>query len=115
MFNAQQYLEIARSIKSEDEIVCLKASVKTAEMGASLIHEKLKANMTEEKLWAYLHKTNIENGGEWIETRLLTSGPRTNPWLQECSNRIIQKGDLVAFDRIWLVHTDIAQIFREHL
>ena len=98
LFNAQQYLEIARSIKSKDEIVCLKASVKTAEMGATLMHEKLQANMTEEELWAYLYKTNIENGGEWIETRLLTSGPRTNPWFQECSNRIIQKGDLVAFD-----------------
>ena len=98
LFNAQQYLEIARSIKSEDEIVCLKASVKTAEKGAFLMHEKLQANMTEEELWSYLYKTNIENGGEWIETRLLTSGPRTNPWFQECSNRIIQKGDLVAFD-----------------
>ena len=98
LFNAQQYLEIARSIKSKDEIVCLKASVKTAEMGASLMHKKLQANMTEEELWAYLYKTNIENGGEWIETRLLTSGPRTNPWFQECNNRIIQKGDLVAFD-----------------
>lgn len=98
LINAQQYLETARSIKSEDEIVCLKASVKTAEMGASLIHEKLQANITEEELWAYLHKTNIENGGEWIETRLLTSGPRTNPWFQECNNRVIQKGELVAFD-----------------
>ena len=98
LFNAQQYLEIARSIKSKDEIVCLKASVKTAEMGASLMHAKLQANMTEEELWSYLYKTNIENGGEWIETRLLTSGPRTNPWFQECNNRIIQKGDLVAFD-----------------
>jgi len=98
LFNAQQYLEIARSIKSKDEIVCLKASVKTAEMGSSLMHEKLQANMTEEELWAYLYKTNIENGGEWIETRLLTSGQRTNPWFQECNNKIIQKGDLVAFD-----------------
>ena len=98
LFNAQKYLEIARSIKSEDEIVCLKASIKTAEKGISLMHEKLQANMTEQEVWAYLHKTNIENGGEWIETRLLSSGSRTNPWLQECSNRIIQKGDLVAFD-----------------
>ena len=98
LFNAQKYLEIARSIKSEDEIVCLQASIKTAEKGISLMHEKFQANMTEEELWSYLHKTNIENGGEWIETRLLTSGPRTNPWFKECSNRIIQQGDLVAFD-----------------
>ena len=101
LINAQKYLEIARSIKSEDEIICLKASVKTAELGASLMHEKLhnkKDSMTEEQLWSHLHQTNIENGGEWIETRLLTSGPRTNPWFQECSNRLIQKGELVAFD-----------------
>ena len=29
---------------------------------------------------------------------MLASGPRTNPWLQEVSERVIEKGDLVAFD-----------------
>ena len=98
LFNAQKFLETARSIKSEDELICMEASLRNAEKGINLMHEKLEANMTEEELWAHLHKVNIENGGEWFETRLLSSGPRTNPWLQECSNRIIQKGDLVAFD-----------------
>ena len=98
LINAQKYLETARSIKSEDEIVCIKASVKTAENAISLMYENLQAGMTEEELWSYLHKTNIENGGEWFETRLLNSGPKTNPWFQECSNRIIQKGEIVAFD-----------------
>ena len=98
IINAQKYMEIARSIKSEDEIICMKASVKTAEKGILLMHENLKAGMTEEELWSILHKTNIENGGEWFETRLLNSGPKTNPWFQECSNRIIQEGELVAFD-----------------
>ena len=60
--------------------------------------EKLHAGMTEEELWSYMHKVNIESGGEWFETRLLVSGPRTNPWLQECSNRVIEAGDVVAFD-----------------
>jgi Xaa-Pro aminopeptidase len=45
-----------------------------------------------------LHQTNIELGGEWIETRLLSSGPRTNPWFQECSERVIEAGDMVSFD-----------------
>ena len=45
-----------------------------------------------------LHAENIKRGGEWIETRLLSSGPRTNPWYQECGPRVIQAGDLVAFD-----------------
>ncbi len=98
IIHAQKFLETARTIKSEDEIICMRASLKTAEKGISMIYDNLKAGMTEEELWSYLHKTNIENGGEWIETRLLTSGPRTNPWFQECNNRVINKGDIVAFD-----------------
>ena len=98
LFNAQSLLEKARSIKSIDEITCLRASIKVAEKGISEMHHSLVAGITEEELWSYLHKVNIENGGEWVETRLLCSGERTNPWLQECSNRKIQKGDIVAFD-----------------
>jgi Xaa-Pro aminopeptidase len=98
LVNAQKFLEKARSIKSDDELICMEASLRNTEKGIHIMHEKLGANMTEEELWSYLHKVNIETGGEWFDTRLLSSGPRTNPWLQECSNRIIQKGDLVAFD-----------------
>ena len=98
LLNAQKLIETARSIKSIDELICMQASIETAEKGMYLMREKLQAGMTEEELWSYMHKVNIENGGEWFETRLLVSGPRTNPWLQECSNRIIEKGDIVAFD-----------------
>ena len=42
--------------------------------------------------------SNIRRGGEWIETRLLTSGPRTNPWFQECGPRIVQPNEILAFD-----------------
>ena len=40
----------------------------------------------------------LARGGEWMECRLLVSGPRTNPWFQECSSRVIEDGDFVAFD-----------------
>ena len=36
--------------------------------------------------------------GSGLSVACLVSGPRTNPWLQECSNRIIEPGDIVAFD-----------------
>ena len=58
----------------------------------------LQPGVTENQLWAVLHETNIAHGGEWIECRLLASGPRTNPWFQECGNRVIEAGDLVGFD-----------------
>src|SRR5580704_10445601 len=40
----------------------------------------------------------IRQGGEFIETRLLTSGPRTNPWFSESSGRRVRPGELVALD-----------------
>jgi len=45
-----------------------------------------------------LLKGSIERGGENPETRLMTSGPRTNPWFQETSDRVIQNGDFLSFD-----------------
>ena len=98
IINAQKFIETARSIKCADELICMQASLETAEKGMYLMKEKLQAGMTEEELWSFMHKVNIENGGEWFETRLLVSGSRTNPWLQECSNKVIEPGELIAFD-----------------
>ncbi|MEM8657303.1 MAG: M24 family metallopeptidase, partial [Pseudomonadota bacterium] len=54
--------------------------------------------MTEDDIWAVMHAENIRRGGEWIETRLLSSGPRTNPWFQECGPRIVQNNEIIAYD-----------------
>jgi Xaa-Pro aminopeptidase len=40
----------------------------------------------------------IENNGDYVETRLLSSGPRTNPWMQEAGPRMVEPSDLVALD-----------------
>jgi len=58
----------------------------------------LRPGITENQLWAVLHEVNIAHDGEWIESRQLTSGERTNPWFMECGNRAIEAGDVVAFD-----------------
>jgi Xaa-Pro aminopeptidase len=91
-------LERARLIKSADEIACIRHAIDVAELGMARMRESLRPGLTENALWSLLHQTNISHGGEWIETRLLSSGPRTNPWMQECGHRIIEAGDLVAFD-----------------
>ena len=96
--DAKSVVEQARVIKSSDELQCLKAAIEVAENGISKMRDQLKAGMTENELWSILHKTNIDHGGEWIECRLLTSGEKTNPWMQECGNKIIQSGEIVAFD-----------------
>jgi Xaa-Pro aminopeptidase len=96
--DAKLILEQARVIKSPEELKCMKASIEVAEIGINKMREKLKAGMTEDELWSILHKTNIEHGGEWIECRILSSGQRTNPWMQESSNKVIQNGEIVSFD-----------------
>ena len=96
--DAKLVLEQARVIKSPEELKCMKAAIEVAEIGVSKMRDELSAGMTEDELWSILHKTNIEHGGEWIECRILSSGQRTNPWMQESSNKIIQSGEMVAFD-----------------
>jgi len=96
--DAKLILEQARVIKSPDELKCMKASIEVAETGIVKMRNELKGGMTEDELWSILHKTNIEHGGEWIECRILSSGERTNPWMQESSNKVIQSGEMVSFD-----------------
>ncbi len=96
--DAKLILEQARVIKSTEELKCMKAAIDVAEIGVTKMRNELKAGMTEDELWSILHKTNIEHGGEWIECRILSSGERTNPWMQESSNKVIQSGEIVSFD-----------------
>ena len=98
LFDGQTVLEFARAIKSDDELACMSVTLAVADAGMARMREALKPGMTENELWAILHHTNIAMGGEWIETRLLASGGRTNPWCQECSDRIILAGELVGLD-----------------
>jgi Xaa-Pro dipeptidase len=96
--NGEAVMENARLIKSPDEIVCMRRAIVACEAAMAEMEAALKPGISENELWAELHRGNIARGGEWIETRLLSSGPRTNPWFQECSSRVIEAGDLVAFD-----------------
>jgi len=91
-------MEKAREIKSAGEIALMRTSIEVCERAVQQMQEVLKPGITENALWAELHHGNIAGGGEWIETRLLSSGPRTNPWFRECSMRPIEKGDMVSFD-----------------
>jgi Xaa-Pro aminopeptidase len=98
LFDAQEALEVARAVKSREEIACLQLSMDVCDVGIARIREALRPGLTENQLWSLLHEANIAHDGEWIECRLLASGGRTNPWFQECGNRVIGAGELVCFD-----------------
>ncbi len=94
----QAIVEQARRIKTPEERRALRDAIDACERAMDTMFASLEPGLSEQRLWAILHEQNIALGGEWIETRLLVSGPRTNPWYQECSDRVIQSGDLVAID-----------------
>lgn len=96
--HGQSLMEQARIIKSEQELALMQWTMQVCESGMQKMYDENKPGLTEQELWAWLHHENIRNGGEWIETRLVGSGPRTNPWMHEANDRVMQAGDLFCFD-----------------
>ncbi len=94
----REIIEQARVIKSPDEIELMLWSVRVCEAALERMRRRSQPGRTELEIWAELHHENIRYGGEYIETRLLSSGPRTNPWYQEASHRVTEAGDLLAVD-----------------
>jgi Xaa-Pro aminopeptidase len=98
IFDGQEVLEQARRIKGPQEIACLEASVAVCAAAMGAMREALAPGMSENALWSILNQVNAARGGEWIETRLLAAGGRSNPWFHECGEARIEAGDLVSFD-----------------
>lgn len=90
--------ELARAIKSADEVELMRWTIRVCEAGMARIYEHSHPGATERELWAHLHFENARSGGDWLETKLLTAGPNTNPWYKECSDRAVQMGEMISFD-----------------
>ena len=91
-------MEEARVVKSRDEVAAMRCAVHACEAAVGEMRAAFEPGATEMALWAVLQAGNFARYGEWIETRLLSSGPRTNPWYQEASSRRVQVGELMGFD-----------------
>ncbi|MBO9474847.1 aminopeptidase P family protein [Shimia sp. R10_1] len=101
--DGEEVTERTRAIKTEHELRAMRCAIHACEQSMKVMEdfartEIPKGGVTEDDVWAVLHAENIKRGGEWIETRLLASGPRTNPWFQECGPREIAENEILAFD-----------------
>ncbi|MBP7003161.1 dimethylsulfonioproprionate lyase DddP [Amaricoccus sp.] len=90
--------ERARAVKGPDDLRAMRCALHACEAAMAEMQAAAAPGLTEDDIWAHLHAGNIRRGGEWIETRLLASGPRTNPWFQECGPRRLRDGEILAFD-----------------
>ncbi len=98
IMDGEECTEKTRAVKGLDEINAMRCAMHSCEASVAAMEAAVEPGMTENDVWAVLHAENIKRGGEWIETRILCSGPRTNPWFQECGPRVISEGELLAFD-----------------
>ncbi len=113
---AGDILTKVRAVKTEEEIKCLKVSMAGAEAAVAAVRDAIKPGVSENDLFAVMYHEVIRQGGEFIETRLLTSGQRTNPWFSEASGRKIRPGELVALDTDTIgcfgYYSDFSRTFR---
>jgi Xaa-Pro aminopeptidase len=98
LVDAQEPVEMARCIKSPEEMKCVRASLRATETGVGRLRAAIRPGLTENALWSVLHQSVIAQDADYIETRLLNSGPRTNPWFQETGMRVIGENELIALD-----------------
>lgn len=90
--------ETARAIKSPEEIALMRWTIRVCEAGMARIYEHSIPGATERELWGHLHFENARSGGDWLESKLLTAGPNTNPWYRECSDYRVKAGEMISFD-----------------
>jgi Xaa-Pro aminopeptidase len=96
--DAQQPVEMARSVKSSEEMKCINASLRATENGVAKLRDAIRPGMTENELWSVLHQSVIAQNADYCETRLLNAGERSNPWFQETSSNVIGENELIALD-----------------
>ncbi|MBA2382994.1 MAG: aminopeptidase P family protein [Chloroflexi bacterium] len=96
--DCQAEILAVRAVKTPEEIRCLQESMAGAESAVAAVRAAIKPGVSENELFAIMYYEVIRQGGEFIETRLLSSGQRTNPWFNEASGRKIRPGELIALD-----------------
>jgi Xaa-Pro aminopeptidase len=96
--DAQAPIEEARGVKTQDELVLLRRNAAACDRAVAALRERIRPGATENELWGGFMGDALSAGAEYSETRLLASGPRTNPWMQEATDRVVEEGDLVGLD-----------------
>ncbi len=89
---------MARAVKSAEEMKCVRASLRATEVAVARLRAAIRPGISENALWSVLHQAVIAQDGDYVETRLLNAGQRTNPWFQEAGQRLIGEDELVALD-----------------
>lgn len=97
LVDAVPVLVAARAVKTPLELDIHRVNARLVDESIDAFLPTMVPGRTENEMWAALTKETFARGALHAEARLLCSGPRTNLWMQEATNRVVRGGDLVAF------------------
>jgi Xaa-Pro dipeptidase len=88
----------AREIKTPEEIELFDLNGAIVMRMLAAFEAAIAPGVRERDLVATLSETLLRNGGEYLATNTVASGPNTNPWRAEATARALETGDLVYVD-----------------
>jgi Xaa-Pro dipeptidase len=88
----------AREVKTPQEIALFRLNGPIVVEALGEFESALRPSVTERELFAVLASGMLKRGAEYLATNTVCSGPNTNPWRAEATDRPIDAGDLVYID-----------------
>jgi Xaa-Pro dipeptidase len=88
----------AREVKTPEEIRLFEINGAMVIDMLAAFESALAPGVRERELLAVLSDSMLRGGGEYLATSTVCSGPNTNPWRSEATDRVIEPGDVVFVD-----------------
>jgi Xaa-Pro aminopeptidase len=88
----------AREVKTSQELTLFRMNAPIVMEGLAQLEGALTPGIAERELLAVYAGTVLSRGAEYLATTTLCSGPNTNPWRAEATDRTVEPGDLVYVD-----------------
>lgn len=88
----------ARRVKTPEEIELFDLNAGLVMEMLTAFEEAVAPGVSERELLAVLSDVMVRGGGEYLATTTVCSGPNTNPWRAEATDRPLEPGDLVFVD-----------------
>jgi Xaa-Pro aminopeptidase len=90
--------QAAREVKTPEEIRLFEINGALVVDMLAAFEDAMAPGVRERELLAVLSDTMLRGGGEYLATNTVCSGPNTNPWRSEATDRAVDAGDLVYMD-----------------
>ncbi len=88
----------ARQVKTSQEVAAFRLNGQLVVEGLGEFEKALIPGITEQELFAVYAGAMLARGAEYFATNTVCSGPNTNPWRAEATDRVIEAGDFVYID-----------------